>query len=235
MNKTAGSAYQTTFTDTFTTAGRDAVVFTSIPYDLYDYTIVASDDSSEVGDTLTFSFPRTPYTRVVSTSYFNARVPADRLKIDERVFGHTFGDVSSYMSAQQKNDLRDSVQNNTTSSVSNLFLSSGIKTVGEGATSTGTAITLSAESFYSEAVGASRTHSVSLTAGVAIAEFSVGEGEERSMSVSAGNATDISSEIPGVNDGAPVYSYGMMTYMQRLPDPDGNPGQAFQVINYWVE
>src|SRR5262249_31593377 len=150
------------------TYGRDAVVFTSFPYDVYDYAIVSSDVPALVGKTMSIMLPRSPVTRIVSRTYFNARVPDGGLRIDERVLKHTPGDVHSYMSLLEKNQLKERVLAGAFGSP--MFLESARKTVGEGHTNTSTEIELSQENFNTQAVGVSRSYSVSLTAGVAVAE-----------------------------------------------------------------
>lgn len=238
VDETTGTAYTTTFTDTYQTAGRDAVVFTSFPYDLYDYRIVASDKAALIGQTMVIMLPRTPVTRIVSREYFNARVPDGHLRIDERVLKHTPGNVRSYMTWAERGELKGRVQGGAFGSP--LFLESARKTVGQGTTSTTTEIELSQENFHTQAVGVSRSYGVALTAGVAVAEFSVGSGEENSVTVSAGQSTLVSSTVPSitVDDTAQpnaVYDWGMVTYMQRLSPTGTSSGQVFQVVNFWVE
>ena len=238
IDETTGTAYTTTFTDTYQTAGRDAVVFTSFPYDLYDYRIVASDKPALVGQTMVIMLPRTPVTRIVSREYFNARVPDGGLRIDARVLKHTPGDVGSYMTWAERGELKAQVQSGAFSAP--LFLESARKTVGQGTTSTSTEIELSQESFHTQAVGVSRSYGVALTAGVAVAEFSVGSGEENSVTVSAGQSTIVSSTVPSITvddttQPNAVYDWGMVTYMQRLSPTGTSSGQVFQVVNFWVD
>lgn len=238
VDKTQGTSYEVTHTDTYETAGRDAVVFTSFPYDVYDYRIVSSDIAANVGQLLSIMLPRTPSTRIVSRTYFNARVPDGGLKIDERVLRHTEGDLSSYMSSAEKLELKNRVSSGSYGS--KLFLESIRKTVGEGDTNSTTGIDLSTERFHSEAVGFSRTHEVAFTGGAVMAGFSIGEGEENSVSSSAGQSTSVSGTVPSItvdDSGNPdaVYDYGMFTYMQRFGPTGDSAGQLFQVINYWVD
>ncbi|MCI0570895.1 MAG: hypothetical protein L0Y66_09095 [Myxococcaceae bacterium] len=238
VDKTSGTAYTTTVTDTYETYGRDAVVFTSFPYDVYDYAIVSSDVPALLGQTMSIMLPRSPVTRIVSRTYFNARVPDGGLRIDERVLKHAPGDVGSYMSLLEKNQLKERVLAGSFGAP--VFLESARKTVGEGSTSTSTEIELSQESFYTQAVGASRSYSVALTGGVAVAEFSVGSGEENSVTISAGQSTILSSTVPSITvddtqHPDAVYDWGMFTYMQRLSPTGTGAGQVFQVVNFWAE
>jgi hypothetical protein len=239
VDRTEGTAYTTTHTDTYQTAGRDAVVFTSFPYDVYDYEIIESNVAALKGQTMVIMLPRSPVTRIVSRTYFNARVPPGGLKIDERVLTHTPGDVRSYMTSAQKGQVKERVLAGSYGSPR--FLESTRKTVGEGTTSTSTSIELAQESFYREAVGMERSASVSLTGGVVVAEFSMGEGEENAVTLSAGQSTLLEATVPSIQvddltQPNAVYDWGMFTYMQRLsPTGTGAGGQVFQVVNFWAE
>ena len=74
--------------------------------------------------------------------------------------------------------------------------------------------------------------SVDVTAGPAMAGYSVGYGVSASLTITSGSSTsysvtvgDLSAETFADNQ----YSYGMFTYVQPVAD------QEFEVINFWVE
>lgn len=238
IEQTYGSTYTVTHTDTYETAGRDAVLFTSVPYDVYDYLVVASDDPAAEGTTLALMLPRTPYTRLVSREYFNARVPEGSLRIGPNVLAGTAGDPSSYLDRQGMNAHRGLLEQDNLSPPN--YLQSAERTVGEGSTSTSVAISLAREDFYSKASSISWTHTVGLTAGSVMTEFTVGHGEGHAFTTTVGKETEVSGSVPSINlddthHPEAVYTFGMATYMQRLTTPSDPQGQIFQVINYWVD
>ena len=78
---------------TFTTGSmEDAVVFTTLPYDRYTYTIVSDPHPELVGQTMTISIPREPITLMVERSFYNEHVAPGAIKIDDSVFKHAIGD-----------------------------------------------------------------------------------------------------------------------------------------------
>lgn len=238
VDRTAGTSYATTYTNSFETAGQNAVVFTSFPYDAYDYEIVSSHDAGLMGEIMTVMLPREPVTRIVSTDYFNARVPEGGLRIDESVFVHTAGDVSSYLSRSQMVELQERVQFGRFGP--DLFLFSPRRTVGQGSTSTSVEIELAESSYHTESVGYMVEHSVGLSVGGVMVGFSRGDGKSNSLTIEAGQSTIVGGTVPSItvddttNPGA-VYDFGMFTYMYRYGDPGDPDGQLFQVVNYWAE
>lgn len=230
---TTGTAYELTYTIDYTTHGRDAVVFTSIPYDVYEYEIVGSPRADEVGERLAFFFPRRPVTRPVSVRYFNDRVRPGGLLIDERVVSHEWGDPTTYRGADGMREVRAIVEGRQPGDAF-AFLSNGPRDVGASQTTVGVSIEVAETNFVEDGQGVSHSHSVSLTGGVVMASVSVGEEESSAIRTSISEATTFSGSVPGVNDDAFGYAFGMFTYIARVTAEDGGV-QAFPVIDYWVE
>lgn len=237
IDKTSGTGYETTYTNTFETAGRDAVVFTSFPYDAYDYTIVASYDSDLLGETFTVMLPRQPVTRIVSATYYDDRVPEGSFKIGQ-LFRHTAGDVDSYMSRDDMVLLKGRVNTHLYGPAQ--FLDTDRKTVGQGVTSTSVSIELSQEKYYTEAVGFEVSHTVSTVGAGPMTGFTIGEGESNSVTISSGESTVVAGTVPSIRVDdltrpEAVYDFGMFTYMHRAGNPSAPDGQLFQVVNFWVD
>lgn len=229
---TMGEAYELTYTIDYSTHGRDAVVFTSIPYDVYEYEIVGARDPDEIGERLAFFFPRRPVTRPVSVRYFNDRVRPGGLRIDERVLAHTAGDPTTYRTADDLAELEARILGRQGGP--RAFLKNGPRDVGTSSTTVGVAIEVAETRFVEEAHGASLTHTVSMTGGVGFAEVSVGGEESSAIRTSMSETTTFAGSVPGVTEELYGYAFGMFTYMARAQADDGGL-QTFQVVDYWVE
>ncbi|HEY9052428.1 MAG TPA: VCBS repeat-containing protein, partial [Gammaproteobacteria bacterium] len=100
------AAYTYTESLTYTTGPiEDTVIFTSIPYDMYTYTITSHPDPAIIGTQIVVSMPRSPVTLQVDRNYYNANVSHDGPLIDSSVFTHTAGNPNSYPGRSTKDSL----------------------------------------------------------------------------------------------------------------------------------
>ena len=225
----AGAAYTVEKTVTYTSGSlEDAVVFTSIPYDIYRYDIVSHPDPELVGMQVVIRVPREPVTMIAERGFFNDALPSDATPIGSNVFDHTPGDVSSYPSEARKNSLRSQFGG----ALGLGFIEFGPSGVGQGSGDTELEIAVSNAISAGGSLGIEYEKSVEATAGVGIAGFSVGYGAEAALSITSGSQTTytgVVGSISAADFAANAYSWGMFTYVQ------GVDGQRFEVINYWVE
>ena len=225
----AGAAYTVEKTVTYTSGSlEDAVVFTSIPYDIYRYDIVSHPDPELVGMQVVIRVPREPVTMIAERTFFNAALPSGATPIGGNVFDHTPGDVSSYPSASRKNALRSQYGG----FMGLGFLEFGPTGVGQGSGDTELEIAVSNEISAGGSLGIEYEKSVEATAGVGIAGFSVGYGAEAALSITSGSQTTytgIVGSISAADFAANAYAWGIFTYVQAVG------GQRIEVINYWVE
>ncbi len=100
-------SYQVTKSISFETGPmEDSVVFTSIPYDTYVYTMRSTTfDTSEGSPTFHIGLPRDAVVRMATARYYNANTTDSALKIDESVFSHRVGDLDSYPTVQERDTL----------------------------------------------------------------------------------------------------------------------------------
>jgi hypothetical protein len=85
-------------------AGQDLVVFTSVPYDAFEYEVVASPEADEVGETFTLNLPRPARVHHLERSYYNAH-NGDGPDVTDDVVTHTIGSPWSYPSAAERDDM----------------------------------------------------------------------------------------------------------------------------------
>ncbi|MEM6929130.1 MAG: hypothetical protein AAF602_19485, partial [Myxococcota bacterium] len=200
----------------------DAVVFTTIPYDRYTYEVVSHPDPDLVGGTVEVSLPREPLILKVERSFFNDNVVGDNVTIGSDIFDHVVGDLSSYPSAARKDALLATYGG----------LENGPIGVGEGIGSSSLTIDVAEEVSVGGSLGIEVEQSVEVTAGPAMAGFSVGYGAEASLTVTSGTSTTYSVTVGDLSAETftdQQFSYGMFTYVQPLA------GQEFEVLNFWVE
>ncbi len=219
----AGTAYTVEKTVTYTSGAlEDAVVFTSLPYDEYRYTIESHPDPTLVGKQVVVRIPREPITLIAERGFYNASVPATALKVDNQVFQHTTGDIHSYPTAGEKSALLSRYGG----------LQFGPKGVGQGSGQTQQEISVSTEVSLGGSLGIEFERTVEATAGRAMAGFTVGYGVEAALSITSGSKTTYSGvvgSIDAANYQANAYQWGIFSYVQPLD------GQEFDVINYWVQ
>lgn len=77
------------------TGETDKVVFTTIPFDVYYYKVLASPVAEEVGTTMVINIPREPQTLFVDREFFNDN-NGKFVDIGQNVLTHTIGDPLSY-------------------------------------------------------------------------------------------------------------------------------------------
>jgi hypothetical protein len=221
---TRGSSYSLEKSVTYTTGSmEDAVVFTTIPYDRYTYTIVSDPHPELIGHTTTISVPREPITLMVERSFYNEHVSADATKIDDAVFTHTIGERKTYPTPGERDQL--------------LSLYKGIhsdeKTVGQGAGNIGVGLNVSNEISSGSELELGYEMSVKMTAGGVMGSFKVGASTSANLTVVSGRSTSYSGMV-GAIDAAHFaqnqYNFGLFTY----PYKNGS-GVAFEVLNYWVK
>lgn len=210
--------------------GEDKVVFTTVPFDVYYYTIVSSPAEEDVGRTVTINIPREIQTLASSTGFYNDH-NGEGLDVDETVFQHSPGDVWSYPTADDKNRLLREAE---VSEPGYQSLWNGPRPVSEG---TGFD-TIGISTSEGSARGASMDVDVKLefstrSPGGAKVGTSVGFHFGYSYSLT----TEDTAFFEGTVGNIPaaqytpdnLYKYGLMVYPQHHGD------QNFVVMNYWVE
>ena len=210
----------------------DTVIFTSIPYDQYTYTITSNPDPELIGSKIVVSMPRSPVTLQVERGFYNSNVEHGGPKIDSSVFTHNAGNPFSYPSESDKDNL--------ISIYSSLFpweqwaYDFGPTSVGQGGGDTTLEINVATEAGIGIAIGVEAEFAAQLTAGGVIAGFSVGIASESSLQILHGSEstyTGTVANLPDSNFAANAYDWGLLTYVMN----NHSSGQKFEVINYWVE
>ena len=85
-------------------AGKDMVIFSAIPYDVYYYTVLASPKPDAVGTTISVNVPRKLRIHHLDRNYYNEH-NSDFADIDATVLTHTVGDPFSYPTFAERNEL----------------------------------------------------------------------------------------------------------------------------------
>ncbi len=222
----ASVGYQTTKTITYTTgAMEDTVVATVIPYDQYTYKILSHPVYPQlVGTDLVVSLPRAPKTIQVERQFFNSALTGTNFQVDDRVFEHTIGNVTSYPSRSDMQGLTGS-------------FGRSIGPVDVGASNGSTTVEISEEltAGLTTSVTFSYEKSVETDFGKNMVGFTVGSSTTANLGVSVGSKVVFSGSVgdmpPETFTLDKSYSYGLFTYTFD----DSQSSQQFQVINYWVE
>ncbi|MCU0698854.1 MAG: VCBS repeat-containing protein [Myxococcaceae bacterium] len=210
-----------------TAPGADKVVFTTVPFDVYYYTIVSSPRGAEVGTKVTINLPRKPQMMGTSVEFYNAH-NGGGLDVDARILRHTPGDVWSYPTLDDRKRLLSAAERETPGYQA---LWNGPVKVDESG-SNGVGINTSQGS----ARGASMDFSTSFefeakTGGVTVGTsvgFHYGQTFETSTEQGAVFQGTVGA-IPGAAYAEHAYCYGLMVYPQLLQ------GRRFVVLNWWTQ
>ncbi|MDH5516348.1 MAG: VCBS repeat-containing protein [Gammaproteobacteria bacterium] len=214
----------------------DTVIFTTIPYDVYSYTITSHVDPALIGTEITVSMPRSPITLQVERSFYNDNVTHGGPLINESVFNHSAGDVSSYPTLADKDFLASKYSTLDPISLNPLHLvhDIGAEPVGQGTGSVTQEINIGLEAGVGVGIGLSVEFEAEATLGFVLAGFSVGVSGENSLQIVHGTEstyTGTVSALPSSTFASNYYSWGLFTYIV-----DDHPSeQQFEVINYWIE
>ncbi len=226
------AAYNLTERVVYTTGPvEDTVIFTSIPYDVYTYTVISNPDPELIGEKLVVAMPRSPVTLQVDRDFYNANVIHDGPKVDDTVFTHTPGNPLSYPDVSTKDSL--------VSQYSGFFpwewaYDIGPESVGQGGGDTTQEINIAFEKGVGVAVGVEAEFETKATLGKVVVGFTVGVSNETSLQIVHGEESTYTGTVANLSaDGfaTNAYDWGLFTYAK-----DDHPsGQEFEVINYWVE
>lgn len=223
--RTFGTAATRTDTITFATGPlEDTVIFTSVPVDRYTYRVVSHPNPVMLNSLVTVDLPREPVTIMVERDFFNANVQQGTIQIDERVFQHQVGEPRSYPNRGQKQQLLAQYNG----------FESTLQNVGQGTGTRSVEIAIGRQISSGRTLGYNYTREVSATAGGVLGGYSIGVGEESSLSIAYGEATIYGGTVSNIdanNFAGNAYGFGLFSYVYTDP----NSGQQFQVLNYWVE
>lgn len=252
LERTRGNAYSLSKTIAFTTGPlEDSVVFTVVPIDIYDYQLI-SDDPDRNGRIFGASLPREIVTKMVEVSFYNANVEEGRFIIDDSVFSHQPGEISTYPSAaekvgilsQRRSQLED-VRAEKFVIANPLFddgapldalegLDVGPIGVGQGSGATEVGLDLEREESLSVTHALKFSLDVEIQGKFYLGGFNIGFGGSHNLNVSKGEATSYVGAVGSIDEenfAQNQYSFGLFTYLQADPVS----GAEFEVINYWVE
>jgi hypothetical protein len=207
-----------------TGVAEDTVIFTTVPFDRYTYTIESHPDATLIGEKVVVNLPRDPITLQADRVAYNNAAEEGALLITDEILTHTIGDSSSYPDRQTKNSLL--------SQYGGLQFGPQAVGIGSGATS----LTLQVGDAWGVGGALEVGFSIDLEttgAGVLVGG-SVGASQSDSIMVTSGSETTYQASVGAIdaaNHASAGYSFGLFTYVQRDPVT----GQDFEVIQYWVE
>jgi hypothetical protein len=204
-----------------TMAGKDAVIYDCIPYDVYTYKVLSAPNAEAVGKTMTVDFPRTPQVIQMERSVFNA-LPGNPINVGSSILGHTIGNPRSYpnLSAIE-----------TACAKGGIYDPTGMTSpVGDGQYNTDT-VSVSNSKSKTVGGGVSVDASVEFTVLGALFGVEAGFSDEFSYTVKTTASTELSGSVPGTLESKP-FKFGIAgfnvadTKVQKAP---------FMVVTYWVQ
>jgi hypothetical protein len=203
----------------------DSVIFTTIPLDVYTYTILAHPNPELVGGRIEVRLPRAPITILAEREFYNAHVTADAFQVGPEVFAHTPGEPATYRDAAGKDGLL----------ARHTGLDSDQVDVGQGSGQTLVTISELTETSTGNAFEVEATLDVRTTGGGVVSGFSIGGGLDVDLSITRGTETIYQGSVGNVateHFPAEAYRFGLFAYV--FADPAAT-AQTFEVIDYWVE
>ncbi len=258
LARSRSESYELTKSIAFTTGPiEDSVVFTSIPIDTYNYTLLSKAVTVVNGGLvdLVVAIPREPVMKMTQISFYNESVIEDRDRISDDVFQHTPGEIDTYPTPQQKDTILtfkrsqlEDVRIDEFAVFNPIFdddapldalegLEVGPVSVGQGSGSTELGLDLAKEESLSVTHELNFSLELSMAIGPGVKLLvggSVGFGVNHTLNVSKGSSTSYQGtigSIDAVNYVDNQYQFGLFTYLDVNPET----GREFEVINYWVE
>lgn len=202
----------------------DSVIFTTVPLDIYTYTVLSHPNPELIGQNIEIRLPREPITVMVQTDVYNRAIEEDGLAIDDDIFGHTPGDPSTYPRRSDKNALLSRYQG----------LESDEVDVGQGSGQTIVSITDFSSTTMGVAYDFEATLDVKTTGGGVVAGFTVGGGAGTALRITRGEETIYQGSVGNLSEEffpRETYAWGLFSYIYSDP----RSGQTFEVLDYWVE
>jgi hypothetical protein len=222
-----GTEYSVTKEISYNSGGNeDIVIFTSVPYDVYVYTIMKSANEADVGEEMRIYTPRKPVTRQATVNYYNNVVKryAPNKVIGLETITHTAGDPYSYATPSEKDALL----------VTYSGLENGDIGVGMGTGSTEISIEETSTESFEETFGIGVEVDVQVTAGPLILGASFGVGHNYDIGWANTSGTAVGGSVGAIEDAEYTgrnYSFGIFTYTK-----DDHPGNTpFKVVDFWTE
>ena len=203
-----------------TCGGMESVVFTVIPFDVYQYKVLSSPEAVDIGSYMAISIPRELKTFFTERSYYNENNGAG-MDIDNTILSYTLGNPGTY---SKEADI------DKTGLDAGGFYSVPM-TVGQGGTTT-----IGIQTSTSSGYGAAFSTSVTVEAETSGTGFLIGGSAGYHAGYSYTNTTTNTTIFSGTVGGivnkeifpSKVYDWGLfvkpVTYLE----------QEFVVINYFV-
>lgn len=225
VQQTTTNAYQLTTSVLRETGSlEDSVIFTTIPLDIYTYTVLSHPNPDLIGERIEVRLPREPITVMVEASVYNAAIEEGGVAIDERIFSHTAGDPSTYKTRVAKDQLLSRFPGVESDPVD----------VGQGSGQTILSITDFSSTTNGTAYDFEASLNVKVTAGGVVAGYTVGSGAGSALRVTRGSETIYQGSVGNISEEFfPMgsYSWGLFSYIYE----DDATGQTFEVLDYWVD
>lgn len=201
----------------------DSVIFTTVPLDVYTYTILSHPNPTLVGGEVQVRLPRDPISVMVDRNFYNDNVDDDSFQVDDRVLGHVAGDPFSYPDVAARNALLSQFEG----------LSSDEVDVGQGTGFVTAEINVFEEVATGQSYSLDTTVDLRTTAGGVLTGATFGSGAESTFVYSRGQESIYEgsvAQLPDANFPEDAYRFGLFSYVFE----DASSGQAFEVVNYWV-
>jgi hypothetical protein len=228
LKETWGESSSTTVSTTYSTGPlEDTVIFTTVPYDRYEYKVLQHQRADMVDTRYYVLRPREAITVMVQRGFFNDVTPADSVKIDDSVFVHTIGDPTTYRNRAQKDQVMDQATTELPS------YQNGAQRVGQGTGSVELGLAIGVEKSFGLGLEIMGKMTWETSAGASV-EWSVGFGAEFSCSLSRGNEMSYVGTVGNIDAEHFVneqYAFGLFTHYHTDPAS----GQTFEVVDFWVE
>jgi hypothetical protein len=211
--------------------GQDLVIFNTVPYDFYYYTVLSSPEEDEVGEPFAIHIPRRAAVHHLPRDRYNA-LNGEGVDITESILGHTIGDPWTYPSAGDRDQALDRAR-----SWNGLALqSSRHATCSASESSVGLSVEISDTDSYSFGGGVSIAVETEAELGKqvkAIAGIGFEAHVNYQYTMSSTNGVFIGGSVGDIDPDQwntdLSFDWGLFAYEAR------SAGQSFPVVTYWVE
>lgn len=200
----------------------DSVIFTTVPYDTWQYELTSHPDPDLVGRPISIAVPRKPLTLIAERELFNGALQPGKLQIGSNLLQHTPGVLESYPSLADKSALLSQHGG----------LSTPVQAVGSGNGKTELVLAVGAAHASGAALEVGYTLELEATSARRLGGFSIGSGADASLTVESGSETRYTGVVGRIDSqrfADNAYGFGLFAYVLAVG------GQELEIVNYWVE
>ncbi len=228
----------------------DGVIFSTMPYTRFVYTITSSLDENSIGKTVYIDVPMSPQIMLVDREIFNNVVNLGSYQITDDLLSHAAGDLRTYppyseypaetVTSEDPIDLYNGVAvYSTIEPITYAPQTSGqsppLSSYGSAGSNAGMSISRTWTEMEQWEQNLTQDFAAEVNVSGFVAGVNLGWSVGGYQTTTMSNGISFSSSVGSIINSAYTYLFRLYAYKQTLTDEEGNVYQSFYVANYGVD